>query len=55
MNARAQRKRFDLNKIAWSRTCLGWHRFELEVNGDVLGSFDFEVTGLKDKKPTRNR
>ena len=23
---------------------LGWHRFELEVNGDVLGSFDFETT-----------
>ena len=24
--------------------CLGWHRFELEINGDVLGGFDFEVT-----------
>ncbi|MDE0299159.1 MAG: hypothetical protein OXN17_11035 [Candidatus Poribacteria bacterium] len=23
---------------------LGWHRFELEVNGAVLGSFDFETT-----------
>lgn len=23
---------------------LGWHRLELEVNGDVLGSFDFETT-----------
>ena len=23
---------------------LGWHRIELEVNGDVLGSFDFETT-----------
>ncbi len=23
---------------------LGWHRFELEVNGDVLGSFDFATT-----------
>ena len=22
---------------------LGWHRLELEVNGDVLGSFDFEA------------
>ena len=22
---------------------LGWHRFELEVNGDVIGSFDFET------------
>lgn len=26
------------------KACLGWHRFELEVNGDVLGGFDFEVT-----------
>ena len=25
------------------KACLGWHRFELEVNGDVLGSFDFET------------
>ncbi len=24
---------------------LDWHRFELEVNGDVLGSFDFETIG----------
>lgn len=23
---------------------LGWHRFELEVNGDAIGSFDFETT-----------
>ena len=22
---------------------LGWHRFELEVNGDAIGSFDFEA------------
>ena len=36
------------------RACLGWHRFELEVNGDVLGSFDFEATVPKDQKPTRN-
>lgn len=26
------------------KALLGWHRFELEVNGDVLGSFDFETT-----------
>ena len=26
------------------KACLGWHRFEVEVNGDVLGGFDFEVT-----------
>ena len=26
------------------KACLGWHRFELEINGDVLGGFDFEVT-----------
>ncbi len=32
------------------KACLGWHRFELEVNGDVLGSFDFEVTAPKDRK-----
>ena len=25
------------------KACLGWHRFELEVNGDVLDGFDFEV------------
>lgn len=25
------------------KACLGWHRFELEVNGDVLEGFDFEV------------
>ena len=30
------------------KACLGWHRFELEVNGDVLGGFDFEVTAPKD-------
>ena len=25
------------------KACLGWHRFELEVNGDAIGSFDFET------------
>ena len=34
------------------KACLGWHRFELEINGDVLGGFDFEVTAPKDKKAT---
>ena len=38
-------KQFDDGKA-----CLGWHRFELEVNGDVLGGFDFEVTAPKDKR-----
>ena len=32
------------------KACLGWHRFELEINGDVLGGFDFEVTAPKDRK-----
>ena len=32
------------------KACLGWHRFEVEVNGDVLGGFDFEVTARKNKK-----
>ena len=32
------------------KACLGWHRFELEINGDVLGGFDFEVTVPRDKK-----
>ena len=32
------------------KACLGWHRFELEINGDVLGGFDFEVTAPTDKK-----
>ena len=32
------------------KACLGWHRFELEVNGDVLGGFDFEVAAPKDRK-----
>ena len=32
------------------KACLGWHRFEVEVNGDVLGGFDFEVTAPKDRK-----
>ncbi|MDE0315298.1 MAG: hypothetical protein OXM61_10380 [Candidatus Poribacteria bacterium] len=38
-------KQFDDGKA-----CLGWHRFELEVNGDVIGGFDFEVTAPKDHK-----
>lgn len=32
------------------KACLGWHRFELEANGDVLSGFDFEVTAPKDRK-----
>ena len=32
------------------KACLGWHRFELEINGDVLGGFDFEVTAPRDRK-----
>ena len=32
------------------KACLGWHRFEVEVNGDVLGGFDFEITAPKDRK-----
>ena len=32
------------------KACLGWHRFEVEVNGTVLGGFDFEVTAPKDRK-----
>ncbi len=32
------------------KACLGWHRFELEINGNVLGGFDFEVTAPKDRK-----
>ena len=32
------------------KACLGWHRFEVEVNGDVLGGFDFEVIAPKDRK-----
>ena len=31
------------------KACLGWHRFELEVNGDVLGGFDFEATVPKER------
>jgi len=30
------------------KACLGWHRFELEVNGDVLDGFDFEVAAPTD-------
>ncbi len=32
------------------KACLGWHRLELEVNGDVIEGFDFEVTAPKDRK-----
>ena len=32
------------------KACLGWHRFELEINGDILGGFDFEVTAPKNRK-----
>ena len=32
------------------KACLGWHRFELEINGDVLGGFDFEVAAPKDRR-----
>ena len=32
------------------KACLGWHRFEVEVNGDVLAGFDFEVTAPKDRE-----
>ena len=28
---------------------LGWHRFELEVNGDVLEGFDFEVAAPEER------
>lgn len=31
------------------KACLGWHRFELEVNGDVLEGFDFEVAPPKER------
>ncbi|RKU34852.1 hypothetical protein C6496_18420 [Candidatus Poribacteria bacterium] len=31
------------------KACLGWHRFELEVNGDVLEGFDFEVAAPKER------
>lgn len=32
------------------KACLGWHRLELEMNGNVVGGFDFEVTVPKDRK-----
>lgn len=35
------------------KACLGWHRFELEINGNILGGFDFEVTAPKDRKADR--
>ena len=31
------------------KACLGWHRFELEVNGDVFGGFDFEATAPEER------
>lgn len=34
------------------KACLGWHRLELEVNGDVIDGFDFEVTEPIDRKST---
>ena len=39
-----------LKQYDGGKACLGWHRFELEVNGEVLGGFDFEVTAPKDRK-----
>ena len=38
------------DKRAFKLLGLGWHRFELEVNGDVLGGFDFEVSAPKDRR-----
>lgn len=32
------------------KACLGWHRLELEINGDVFGGFDFKVTAPRDRK-----
>ncbi len=32
------------------RVCLGWHRFEVEVNGTVLGGIDVEGTAPTHKK-----
>jgi hypothetical protein len=32
------------------KACLGWHRFELEVNGDVFGCFDFEATAPEERE-----
>ena len=34
------------------KACLGWHRFEVEVNDDVLGGFDFEVIAPEDRNRT---
>ena len=39
-----------LKQYDGGKACLGWHRFELEINGDVLGGFDFEVTAPKDRR-----
>ena len=39
-----------LKQYADGKACLGWHRFELEINGDVLGGFDFEVAAPKDRR-----
>ena len=38
-----------LKQHADGKACLGWHRLEVEVNGDVLGGFDFEVSAPKDQ------
>ena len=38
------------DKRAFKLLSLGWHRFELEVNGDVFGGFDFEVSAPKDRR-----
>jgi 3-methyladenine DNA glycosylase AlkC len=32
------------------KACLGWHRFELEVNGAVFGDFDFEATAPEERE-----
>ena len=39
-----------LKQYSDGKACLGWHRFELEVNGDVLEGFDFEVTAPKERR-----
>ena len=37
------------------KACLGWHRFELEVNGDVFGTFNFEATAPVNRESDWNR
>ena len=61
---REQRTRVDYEKSLFplpslkqyheGKAFLGWHRFELEVNGDVLDGFDFEATAPKAKRLTAN-